>query len=600
MSENAFGAESVRFNLSDIYSGLQDSQIEKDLQDIEILSKRFDNEFRGKLDAKLGDSIELLDKIQKLENKIGIYLMLLQACDVSNQEIKKLESKISERLSRASADHMAFFNIELGKIESVQFEKLLQADKRVEFHKPMLVNIREKAKHLLSEEVERALTLRQAYGPAELCEFFQERLSEARFPLDGNDKPVSMETILNTIADNPNREARLKAAESLNNGLKPEIVPLAVQTLNAVIGLKNIENVERKYPSAMAARNQSNQVDEEVVRALHDAVSTKGAELAQRYYRLLGKKLKVDKLYWSDRNARIIHSDETVLWDDGVKLVHEAFDSFSPTLADLFIKMVKAGHIDAPHYAGKTTGAFNISGVMPEPLGARTFTLLNYFGTPGDVQTLAHESGHAVHGLLAGQAQGSLMQSAPIAYCETASIFAEMVTFNFLLKKITTPEQKLALLMEKSNDFFNTVVRQISFSEFEQRIHEERKGGKISTEKFTQHWMAVTKHFYGADGDIFEYKNMDNLWSYVTHFTSPFYVYGYAFGEVLTQSLYAVKDKFGKDFEPLYLDLLRAGGTKDATSLVAPFGLNPNDPNFWIDGMKASVEKWIEEAESLS
>ena len=192
------------------------------------------------------------------------------------------------------------------------------------------------------------------------------------------------------------------------------------------------------------------------------------------------------------------------------------------------------------------------------------------------------------------------MFRAPMAYAETASIFGEMTTFRYVLEQTESDEEKLALLMEKSADHVNTVVRQISFSNFERRVHDARRNGKLVMDDFNAAWMQVTRDFYGEDGDLFSYANVDNLWSYVTHFMRPFYVYAYAFGELFTQSLYARKDQFGDDFEAMYLDLLRAGGSRNAVELMAPFGLDPREPDFWRQGIQSSIATWLDEAEAIS
>jgi oligoendopeptidase F len=175
-----------------------------------------------------------------------------------------------------------------------------------------------------------------------------------------------------------------------------------------------------------------------------------------------------------------------------------------------------------------------------------------------------------------------------------------MTTFQYLLERTDKDEQRLALLMEKAADHLNSVVRQISFSNFEQKIHEQRKHGKLTSEDFSKAWMAVTRAFYGEPGTLFTYENTDILWSYVGHFLRPFYVYAYAFGELFTQSLFAVRKNFGKDFEPMYLDLLRAGGSKNAVELMKPFGLDPRSPTFWTNGIQGSLSAWLDQAEALS
>jgi len=261
--------------------------------------------------------------------------------------------------------------------------------------------------------------------------------------------------------------------------------------------------------------------------------------------------------------------------------------------------MLERKWVDAPPYVGKGGGAFNYSVLLPNG-EARAYNFLNYLGSPRDIMTVAHEVGHGVHGMLAAQSQGALMFRAPMAYAETASIFGEMTTFRYLLQRTATDEQKLALLMEKSADHINTVVRQISFSNFERRVHEARRGAKLTVDDFSSAWMDVTRAFYGEPGALFTYEHVENLWSYVSHFLRPFYVYAYAFGELFTQSLFARRADFGREFEPLYLNLLRAGGSQSAVELMAPFGLDPRDPSFWRRGIEASVSTWLDEAEAIS
>jgi len=210
--------------------------------------------------------------------------------------------------------------------------------------------------------------------------------------------------------------------------------------------------------------------------------------------------------------------------------------------------------------------------------------------------TFAHELGHCVHGLLGAEEQGVLLWHAPMAYAETASIFAEMLTFEHLLAQAATREEKLSLLLGKAGDWLNSVDRQISFSLFEQQFHEVRKGGKVSPAEFDAMWLGVTRQMYG---NAFEYKDMEHLWCYIGHFMRPFYVYAYSFGELFTQSLFAAKESLGNRFEPLYLDMLKAGGSRNAVELMAPFGLDPKTPDFWTKGIEVSIKAWLDEVEAL-
>ena len=265
--------------------------------------------------------------------------------------------------------------------------------------------------------------------------------------------------------------------------------------------------------------------------------------------------------------------------------------------------------IDAPVAKEKRQGAFNSSQVLPggKPV---SYTLLNYLGSNTDVMTLAHELGHGVHGILAGEAQGPLMFHAPIAYCETASVFGEMTTFTFLQDRLTRAGDKkslLALIMGKIDKMLNTIVRQIGFSNFERRLHgmdESYKTwgqpAKRSVEELSAIWLRTARELYGPEGEIFTYENSDRLWAYIPHFHSPFYVYGYAFGELLTQSLFAQRRRLGPRFEPLYLDLLRSGSTKNVVELLAPFDLDARSEAFWREGLTGGLGSLIEEAEEMS
>lgn len=185
-----------------------------------------------------------------------------------------------------------------------------------------------------------------------------------------------------------------------------------------------------------------------------------------------------------------------------------------------------------------------------------------------------------------------------------------MTTYNFLRDRLLKAGEKKALLSlvaGKLDDIMNTMVRQISFSNFERRVHgmdadfkEWNEPKKLSAEELDQIWLEVTRQFYGKDGEVFTYEDAEHLWAYISHFHRPFYVYGYAFGELLTQSLYAEREKLGDRFEPLYLDLLRAGSTKGAVELLSPFGLDPRDEKFWTRGIEVSLGRMVEEAETLS
>lgn len=593
------GAQDVRWELGDLYADLDDPRLDTDLDQLVAEAAAFDTAHRGVLAKSLGAALTARARMDERVMKLMLYLHLRRSTDATNARVQQRLGILFERWSVAEADHLNFFDHELVAIDEETYAAILERDDEARRHRSLLDHMRANRRYLLEENVERALTLRSPFGPSEWGDYVEELESELRFELDG--KAHTLPEILHVISNDPDGERRAAALATFSRGLTEQRFDrLMARTLNVVLGAKGLEDKERGYASPMTARNIGNRVDDATVEALHEAVADLGAAQGRRYYRLLSAHLGRRPLRWSDRNAPLPFADNRVVpWSECIDTVLAAYGSFSPTLRDLVQKMIDRRWVDAPPYAGKTGGAFNFSVLLPGG-EARSYNFLNYLGSTRDVMTVAHEVGHGVHGMLAAEAQGALMYQAPMAYAETASIFGEMTTFRYLLDRAQTDEQRLALLMDKCSDHVNTVVRQISFSNFEREIHAQRRHGKLTNEEYEAAWMKVTRAFYGEDGDLFTYESAHNLWAYVTHFLRPFYVYAYAFGELFTQSLYAVQDDLGERFEGMYLDLLRAGGSKSAVELMAPFGLDPRDPEFWRRGITGSVAAWLDEAEAIS
>ncbi len=608
--EKNLKTEGVVWDLGCMYAGLDDPQIDADVVELVRMAKEFNAAYKGKLAETLGKAIVDYAAMSMLSNKIMVYLYLSQSKDTADGRVKAKIADVERILNQSSAENMTFFTIELTAIDEAVLEKLYVADAVVAKHRPYIEHARVFKPHILSEPVEAALTRRSSFGSSAWSTLFDEFESDLRFKYKDEEKTLT--ELLHMMSDSQSADDRAEMLRIINGGLGGFFAKYAAQTLYMTAGSHAVEVQDRRYPSPMDGMNKSNRVSGEVVDALHEAVRTVGGPLARRYYKLKAAHLGMKTLKWSDRNAPLPFTDTSVIpFDEAWNTVLAAYESFSPKLAEIIYDFKVQGRIDAHVTRGRRGGAFNYSIVLPGNSPA-SFTFLNYLGSNRDVMTLAHELGHGVHGILAGEEQGALMFLAPLAYCETASVFGEMTTFNFLKNRLEQEgdaKRAVALLMGKLDDIINTVVRQISFSNFERRFHgmdTEYKAWsvpkKLSTEELDALWVQTTKELYGEEGDAFTYENMEHLWSYIPHFHSysPFYVYSYAFGELLTHSLYAQKERLGAQFEPLYLDMLRAGGTKNVTELLAPFGLDPANPQFWVDGIKISMGKMIEEAEKLS
>lgn len=608
MAEIKSGAEETRWDLKFLYSGIDDSKLDADVSLLVQKIKDFNAEYKNKLAEKLGKAIADYSEIKMLSDKIQVYIFLEQSRDTGNPVIKAKAAKVDRVLSSAQGEYLAFFDIELVALDDATLEKFYSADAFVAKHRPWIDYQRVFKPHLLSEPVESALMKRAPFGEGAWSEFFDELEADLEFAFKGGKKTLT--EILNVLLISKDAAERAEALKVINDGLSGTFAKYSAQNLYMVTGANAVERVERKYAHPMEARNKLNRVSEETVEALHKAVENVAGPLAKRFYKLKAAHLGFKKLKWSDRNAPLPFADTSVIpFEEATKTVLAAYESFSPTLAGLVREFISQSRIDAPAVKGKRGGAYNSSMVLPGGVPA-SFTFLNYLGSNRDVMTLAHELGHGVHGILAGAAQGALMAHPPIAYCETASVFGEMTTFNFLKARLAAQGDKklqLALVMEKIGEILNTAIRQIGFSNFERRLHGMDKSSKewsepkkLSTGEVSEIWMETIKQLYGEEGDVFTYENTEYLWTYIAHFHRPFYVYGYAFGELLTQSLYAKREELGERFEPLYLELLRSGSTKTVTELLLPFGLDATSEKFWADGIKVGLGALIEEAEKLS
>jgi oligoendopeptidase F len=224
------------------------------------------------------------------------------------------------------------------------------------------------------------------------------------------------------------------------------------------------------------------------------------------------------------------------------------------------------------------------------------YVLMNYQGKVRDVMTLAHELGHGVHQVLAAK-QGPLLAPTPLTLAETASVFGEMLTFRKLLAETTSPRERKAMLAGKVEDMLNTVVRQIAFYTFERKVHEARRQGELTADQINAFWLEVQSESLGPA--IAFKPGYEVFWTYIGHFiNAPFYVYAYAFGDCLVNSLYGLYQESHPGFVEKYFDMLKAGGSKHHSELLAPFGLDARDPEFWNKGLRV-LESMIDELERM-
>jgi oligoendopeptidase F len=581
------------WNLADLYPGIDSPALARDLEQAATDADSFAARYQGKLadiaggegSAGLTRVLTEFEALQDLMGRIGSFAFLTYVTKTDDPARAKFFGDVQEKLTNIGSK-LLFLSLELNRID----DKVMDAATAMpplSRYKPWLEEVRKEKPYQLSDDLERLFHEKAMTGRAGWSRLFSETMTGLRFEIRGEKLPI--EPTLNGLLDSDGA-VRAETAQALAKVFK-ENIRLFTLITNILAKDKEISDRWRGYRDVADSRHLANNVEPEVVNALVEAVRQNYPRISHRYYAMKARWMGRERLDYWDRNAPLTSEpDRKVGWQEARDMVLSAYGRFSPAMADIARTFFDRNWIDAPVREGKSPGAFAHSTVP----SAHPYIMLNYMGKPRDVMTLAHELGHGVHQVLAN-GQGALMAYTPLTLAETASVFGEMLTFKALLAGSTDRREKKALLTQKVEDKINTVVRQIAFYEFERRVHTERRNGELTAERLGEIWLAVQAESLGPSIHLGE--GYEVFWSYIPHFIhSPFYVYAYAFGDCLVNSLYAVYEKSEAGFQERYLDMLRAGGTKHHKELLAPFGLDATDPNFWAMGLGV-VERLIDELE---
>jgi oligoendopeptidase F len=566
------------WDLSDLYPGPDSAALKADLERMDTASKDFHKRYNNMLatldGAALGRAVAEYEAIDEILSRIMSYAHLVYAGNMNDPQIGKFFQSTQERVNAISTP-LLFFTLELNRLSDADLNVKLKAPELAKYA-PWLRDVRVFRPHQLSDELERLLHEKYVVGRAAWNRLFDETVASLRFKVGGRE--MTCTEALNRLTDR-SRDRRKEAAVEIGRVFDANIRTFALIT-NTLAKDKEIDDKWRNYPRPQSLRNLSNHVEDEVVDALVAAVKQAYPALSHRYYALKAKWFGSDRLDYWDRNAPLPDDDDKLIpWDRARDIVLDSYGRFSGDLADVGRRFFDKDWIDAPVRPGKAPGAF----AHPTVPSAHPYLLVNYQGKTRDVMTLAHELGHGVHQVLAGR-QGHLMADTPLTLAETASVFGEMLTFQGLLDAETDPRRKQIMLAAKVEDMLNTVVRQIAFYDFESRVHTERREGELTAERIGEIWMAVQAESLGPALRFDE--GYRTYWAYIPHFIhSPFYVYAYAFGDCLVNSLYAVYQDAADGFAERYLKMLSAGGTLRHQELLAPFGLDASDPAFWQKGL---------------
>ena len=584
------------WNLKDLYPGLESPEVKRDLDLADSECAAFEQDFKGRLallaagegaGAALAKAVKRYEAIDDRLGRLVSYASLVYAGNTTDPARAKFYGDIQERITAASL-HLLFFTLELNRIDDARLEAAMR-DPALGHYRPWIEDVRKEKPYQLEDRVEELFHEKSVTGYAAWNRSFDETIASLRFKVGG--KTLAIEPTLNLLQDVDGKK-RKASAEALAKTFRENLRPFTLIT-NTLAKDKEISDRWRGFKDIADARHLSNRVEREVVEALVSAVRAAYPKLSHRYYALKARWFGKKRLPHWDRNAPLPKvAQRTIPWSTARATVLTAYGAFSPRMANVADQFFTKSWIDAPVRPGKQPGAF----AHPTVPSAHPYVLLNYMGKPRDVMTLAHELGHGVHQVLAAP-NGPLMAPTPLTLAETASVFGEMLTFRKLLAETTDRKQRKAMLAAKVEGMINTVVRQIAFYSFERKVHEERRKGELTSEKLCELWMSVQSESLGPAIEL--KPGYESFWVYIPHFVhSPFYVYAYAFGDCLVNSLYAVYEKSASGFAERYLAMLAAGGTKHHAELLAPFGLDARDPKFW-DGGLSVIARLIDELEAL-
>ena len=580
------------WDLKDFYQDIHDPEIQVDLNEYKNGMEKFAADYKGRVGSLTAE--EFYQAVRKIEDlsvkasRLGEFAYLNMVTQMKNAEATGFYQNISEKLTDYSKPAI-FFSLEINALPDAKIAEWLRNDK-VAFYKPWLEKTRRFKDYELSEEVEEILHEKSVTSSSAWVRLYEETSSRLKYYVDGkeyNDAEISK------LLLDKDPEIRAKAGKELNR-VSRENAPLFSLIYNMVIKDKAIEDAKRGFRQPVSERNMAENVKDSTVETLAETVRKNYKNIAHRFYRLKAKWLGVDKIQYWDRNAPLpFCEDAHYSWEESVKIVLDAYKRFSPRLYDVAKDFFDHAWIDVPPRDGKRSGAFCASATAE----MHPYLMLNFVGKQNDVLTLAHELGHGCHHQLRTK-NGDLNEYSRMTSEEVASVFGEMITFQSLLSQLTDDKAKLCLIASKVNDMINTAIRQIAFHFFETRCHEERKNGELSEQRLTEIWLEEMRASLGDFVNVDE--NSAYIWLQVGHFFFlPFYVYAYSFADCLVNSLYQVsREGTVENFPDKYLDMLSKTAITDYDKLLAPFGLNPDDPDFWNKGLSL-ISGYIDQLEEL-
>jgi oligoendopeptidase F len=591
-------AAGIAWDLSDLFASVDDPAIKQRLEEVDSQAQVFAQTYRGKINVDGGPAANLLlEALQQLEiiydtlNRPAAYSFLLFAADTSKPAHRNLQQYVEQRLTEIT-NKLIFFNLEWLEVADGDAERLM-ADPLLATYVHHLQSTRRYKPHTLSEPEEQVINEKDVTGKQAWQNLFTELIASLSFPFqrDGETEHLPLDVILSQRMRDPDRAVRQQAHTVLFDVLGKQAQTLAFVYNTLMLDHLTMDRL-RVYPDPMMVRHLSNEIAPETVATMMDTVE-QNYPLAQDYFTLKAKLLNLPRLQTYDQYAPIDDKSIKMSYAEGQALILEAFASFSSTFHTIANDFFTGNWIDAEIREGKRGGAF-CSGFTPHH---HPYVLCNYTDDMRDVMTVAHELGHGIHFSLSRK-QTMLNYYSTLPLAETASVFAEMLVFDHMLKQQQDSEAKLALVCGKIEDIFATIFRQNVLTRFEQSAFAGRANERLTPEQLGEYWIDANSRYYGEAVECTP--GYEFGWSYIPHFIhTPFYCYSYVFGELLVLALYGLYREQGEAFVPGYTRLLESGGSKTPDEMLSEIGIDTRDPAFWQRGFE-ELRRLVAQAQQLA
>lgn len=580
-----------RWSLDALFPGHEAPEYKDAMKKLETSIEAFEK-LRPELDVEI-DEEDFLKIVSDLEvitiqsNRLYGYAGLWFTEDTQDQDAQALQARIDQFLVGLQ-NKTLFFSLWWKELDQMTADRLMAASGDLKY---WLEEMRHYTPHTLTEPEEKILNIKNVTGFSALITLYDSITNRYTFKVnvDGEEKDLTRGELM-VYAHHHDPDLRSASYKELYK-VYGDDGPILGQIYQTVVRDWANENIDlRNYSTPISVRNLRNDVPDKAVDALLE-VCQKNAPTFQRFFDLKARWLKIDQLRRYDIYAPVAKADKTYSFQEGVDMVLDAFQTFDPRVAQLAEKIIADGHVDSEVRKGKRGGAFCWS--VDKDLSP--WVQLNYQGTADAVATMAHELGHGIHALLAADhSVFTYHSSLPLA--ENASTFGEMLLIDKLLSQEENPAVRRDILFKQVDDAYATIMRQSFFALFEREAHKMVKDGAI-IDDLSEMYMKNLKKQFGKAVSISEEFRWE--WVSIPHFYhTPFYVYAYAFGQLLVLSLYQRYKKEGDSFKPGYIKILEAGGSKAPAAILTESGIDINSQDFWQGGFDV-IDRMVKELEDL-